>query len=60
MNKEGYIYFMANQHNNVLYLGVTNSLVRRIAEHKAKINKGFTYKYNCEKLVYFETLTTYN
>lgn len=58
MNKEGYIYFMANQHNNVLYLGVTNSLARRVAEHKAKINKGFTYKYNCDKLVYFETLTS--
>lgn len=58
MNKEGYIYFMANQHNNVLYLGVTNNLVRRVAEHKAKINKGFTYKYNCDKLVYFEKFTS--
>lgn len=56
MNKEGYIYFLSNQHNNVLYLGVTNNLVRRIGEHKAKINKGFTYKYNCEKLVYFEKI----
>ena len=56
MNKQGYIYFMANQHNNVLYLGVTNNLRRRVAEHKAKINKGFTYKYNCDKLVYFEKI----
>ena len=45
---------MTNQHNNVLYLGVTNDIVRRVAEHKAKINKGFTYKYNCDKLVYYE------
>jgi putative endonuclease len=37
-----------------LYVGVTNNLVRRIAEHKAKINKGFTYKYNCNKLTYYE------
>ena len=58
MNKEAYIYFLSNQHNNVLYLGVTNNLRRRIAEHKAKINKGFTYKYNCEKLVYFETIAS--
>ena len=33
----------------------TNNIIRRIAEHKAKINKGFTYKYNCDKLVYYET-----
>jgi putative endonuclease len=41
----------------VLYIGVTNDIVRRIAEHKAKINKGFTCKYNCEKLVYYEIFT---
>ena len=56
MSRQGYIYFMTNQHNTVLYVGVTNNLVRRIAEHKAKVNKGFTYKYNCDKLVYFESL----
>ncbi len=50
----GYIYFLTNTYNNVLYIGVTNNLRRRVAEHKAKINKGFTYKYNCEKLVYYE------
>jgi putative endonuclease len=58
MQKQGYIYFMANQHNNVLYLGVTNDLRRRVAEHKAKINKGFTYRYNCDKLVYFEQIAS--
>ena len=58
MSKKGYIYFMTNQHNTVLYIGVTKDLTQRVAEHKAKINhKGFTYKYNCEKLVYFETST---
>jgi putative endonuclease len=54
MNDTAYIYFMSNQSNNVLYVGVTNNLVRRVAEHKAKINKGFTCKYNVNKLVYFE------
>ena len=49
-----YIYFMTNHYNNVLYVGVTNDIVRRVAEHKAKINKGFTFKYNCDKLVYYE------
>jgi predicted GIY-YIG superfamily endonuclease len=33
MEKRGYIYFMTNQNNNVLYTGVTNSLKRRIQEH---------------------------
>ena len=54
MHKGGYIYFLTNKYNNVLYTGVTNDLRRRVAEHKAKINKGFTYRYNCDKLVYFE------
>jgi putative endonuclease len=54
MPKEGYVYFMTNSNNRVLYIGVTNDLVRRMAEHKAKINPSFTSKYNCYKLVYFE------
>ena len=58
MGKEGYIYFMANERNNVLYLGVTSRLLRRVAEHKAKVNKGFTSKYNCVKLVYFERFSS--
>ena len=58
MGKEGYIYFMANERNNVLYLGVTSRLLRRVAEHQAKVNKGFTSKYNCVKLVYFERFSS--
>jgi putative endonuclease len=54
MKNRAYLYFTTNKHNNILYIGVTNDIVRRIAEHKAKINKGFTYKYNCNKLVYYE------
>lgn len=54
MSGTGFVYFMCNTYNNVLYVGVTNNLTRRVAEHKAKINKGFTYKYNCDKLVYYE------
>ena len=55
MKEHSHVYFLTNQYNNVLYIGVTNDILRRIAEHKAKVNKGFTYKYNCEKLVYYET-----
>jgi putative endonuclease len=49
-----YVYILANQVNTVLYIGVTNDLVNRVLEHKQKINSGFTSKYNCNKLVYFE------
>ena len=40
--------------DGVLYIGFTNYLERRIKEHKTKQVKGFTYKYNLSKLVYFE------
>ena len=40
--------------HHVLYTGVTNDLIRRCFEHKQKIFKGFTQKYNVNKLVYFE------
>ena len=45
---------MTNKSNSVIYAGVTNNLVRRIYEHKNKLIKGFTSKYNVNKLVYFE------
>ena len=49
-----YIYIMTNQHNTTLYIGVTNNLIRRVWEHKNKIHKGFTSRYNINKLVYYE------
>ena len=58
MEKKGYIYFMTNQNNNVLYTGVANSLKRRIQEHSEGRGSAFTHKYNCNKLVYFEVLPT--
>src|SRR3990167_2432699 len=54
MSKEYYIYLLTNKHNNVLYTGVSNDLIRRIYEHKNKLQKGFTEKYNVERLVYYE------
>jgi putative endonuclease len=45
---------MTNKSNNVLYTGMTNNLIRRVYEHKEKIIDGFTKKYNCTKLVYYE------
>jgi putative endonuclease len=49
-----YVYILTNAYNKVLYTGVTNDLERRCYEHKQKIVKGFTQKYNVDKLVYFE------
>ncbi len=54
MEKYYYVYIMTNQYNTVLYTGVTNSLVKRMYQHKNKIYKGFTQRYNVGKLVYFE------
>jgi len=54
MYTESYVYLLANKHNNVLYTGVTSDLIRRVYEHKNKLVKGFTQKYNVDRLVYFE------
>ena len=50
-----YVYFLTNQDNNVLYVGVTNNLLRRVYEHRNSLNpKSFTTRYRAYKLVYFE------
>ena len=54
MHTESYIYLLTNKHNNVLYTGVTSDLIRRVYEHKSKLVKGFTQKYNVDRLVYYE------
>jgi putative endonuclease len=54
MHTESYVYLLANKHNNVLYTGVTSDLIRRVYEHKNKLVKGFTQKYNVDRLVYYE------
>ncbi len=51
--KKYYVYMMTN-HSKTLYTGVTNDLKRRVYEHKNKLVKGFTMRYNIKKLVYFE------
>ena len=52
--KKGYVYIVTNSTNNVLYIGVTSNLVKRIYEHKNSFIDGFTKKYGCKKLVYYE------
>jgi putative endonuclease len=51
--KQYYVYILASK-SRVLYLGVTNNLERRLFEHKYKLARGFTSKYNVNRLVYYE------
>lgn len=58
--KSYYVYILTNFHHTVLYTGLTNDLERRVFEHKHKIFKGFTSRYNVSKLVYYETYDIIN
>ena len=55
-----YVYILSNNYGNVLYVGVTNNLVRRVYEHKNNLVEGFTKKYKTHKLVYFEETSDVN
>ena len=48
-----HVYILANP-SGVLYTGVTNDLERRVAQHKQKLQSGFTKKYEVVRLVYLE------
>jgi putative endonuclease len=54
MNNRYFFYILANRRRGVLYSGLTNDLVRRVTEHKAKLIAGFTKRYGVTMLVYFE------
>ncbi|WP_109669662.1 GIY-YIG nuclease family protein [Roseicyclus mahoneyensis] len=49
-----FVYMMTNKPDGTLYIGVTNDLVRRVHEHRTHAVKGFTDRYNLERLVWFE------
>ena len=49
-----YVYILASGIGGTLYIGVTNDLIRRVAEHRLKLVKSFTKKYEVDRLVYFE------
>ena len=50
---------MTNISNKVLYTGITNNLERRVFEHKNKVSPlSFTSKYNCNKLVFYESTSS--
>ncbi|MBR0446060.1 MAG: GIY-YIG nuclease family protein [Oscillospiraceae bacterium] len=49
-----YVYILSNWCDSVLYIGVTNNLLRRLYEHRNHLVEGFAEKYQTNKLVYFE------
>jgi len=49
-----HVYILASRIGGRLYIGVTNDLIRRVAEHRLKAVKSFTEKYDVARLVYFE------
>ena len=53
-NHQYYVYIITNKKDGVLYIGVTNDLECRMFEHKNKLVKGFSSRYNLDKLVYLE------
>ena len=50
----GWVYFMTNQHNGILYVGVTSNLPRRAFEHRQGLVDGFTKRHGLKRLVYAE------
>jgi putative endonuclease len=52
--KGGWVYFMSNRRNGVLYVGVTSSLSHRAWQHREGLIEGFTKRYGLKRLVYYE------
>jgi putative endonuclease len=52
--KQPAVYIVANERNGTIYTGVTSNLVRRVYEHKHGLVAGFTKKYSCNLLVFYE------
>ena len=54
MEKQYFVYLLANKPYGTLYTGVTSNLLQRIYQHKEHFIEGFTKKYDVHKLVYYE------
>ena len=54
MDKGGFVYIMASGRNDTLYLGVTSDLIQRVWQHREGLADGFTRKYGCKILVWYE------
>ena len=56
--KQPAVYIVTNKRNGTLYTGVTSHLQKRIYEHKNSLIEGFTSKYGCKILVFYEIWPT--
>ena len=54
MERGGWVYFMTNKPNGVLYTGLTNNIARRAWEHREGIADSFTKRHGLKRLVYAE------
>jgi len=52
--KQPCVYIMASKRNGTLYTGVTSNLVQRVYQHKNGLIEGFSKKYDCKRLVWYE------
>lgn len=55
MDHSYYIYILTNTLKSVLYIGITNNLLRRLEEHRSGIVDGFSRQYQTKTLIYYET-----
>ncbi|MBA3666409.1 MAG: GIY-YIG nuclease family protein [Sphingomonas sp.] len=56
--KQPAVYIVANKRNGTVYTGVTSNLVQRIWQHREGVVEGFTKRYGCKMLVWFELAGT--
>ena len=54
MGRSYFVYIVTNRRHGTVYTGVTNDLVRRTYEHREGVFDGFTRKWGCKRLVWFE------
>ena len=52
--KQPAVYIMTNKRNGTLYIGVTSNLIQRVFQHKNNLVQGFTSRYACKLLIYYE------
>ena len=56
--KQPAVYIMANRRNGTIYVGVTSNLAQRVWQHREGVVDGFTERYGCKLLVWFEAADT--
>ncbi|WP_343520372.1 GIY-YIG nuclease family protein [Sphingomonas sp.] len=54
MEKQGFVYIMASRRNGTIYIGVTSDLPKRVWEHRNGVVEGFTKRYGCKLLVWYQ------